>query len=173
MLALAAASLTGLGLAACASTAPASAAENPPANTVATDIGDLPAAERLDATMLIGPTAARQLGYRIDWEADGATVPGTDMVWFRPSGDSVFTLDARNGITRLRNDNGTRVWRSPVGGPVDRLYGGERVTVDGVDLLYILAEGDMFVLDVGNGVLLERQALDRVANTRRCGWVDT
>lgn len=162
----AAASLAGLLLSACAtSTPPADTAPDGAAGTSASSVADLPPAERLDATMLIGPTAARTLGYRIDWEADGVTVPGTALEWFRPSGDSVFTLDARNGIVRLRNDDGTRVWRSPVGGPIDRLYGGQRVTGDGEDRLYVLAEGDFFVVDVGNGVLIDRQPLDRVANT--------
>lgn len=145
------------GSAESASTATAAAS----GRTVATDT----TIRKLDETMLIGPTAARQLGYRIDWEAPSVAGTGVELAWFAVLDDSVFAVDTINNMVRLNAETGTRIWTAPVGGPYERLHGADRVDTDRGDRVYVLGEGDMFVLDAANGVLVERQRLDRVANT--------
>jgi hypothetical protein len=63
-------------------------------------LSDSFAAER---RALIGPTAARELGYRIDWQFAGA---GTASKHFEVQGDSVFVLDSRNVLMRLDRQRG-------------------------------------------------------------------
>ena len=69
----------------------------------------------LEAVYLIGPAAAREIGYRIDWEADVQPIQASGLRGVTPKDDAVFVLDGKNYFTRLRRTDGRRLWwvRSP------------------------------------------------------------
>lgn len=121
-------------------------------------------ADDLDRTMVIGPTAARTLGYRVDWEARDVIPAGRSVRMMQPDGDALFVLDSSNDLARVRSTDGLRIWQSPIGSPVDNVLGINRVTFPN-DRVFVTVEGAMFVLDTGNGALLARNRLSRVANT--------
>ena len=67
----------------------------------------------LDREYLIGPTAARQLGLRIDFQTQTNPEGGSGIKQISVQGDAVFVLDGANFLTRLRRSNGQRLWRLP------------------------------------------------------------
>ncbi|HMN97351.1 MAG TPA: PQQ-binding-like beta-propeller repeat protein [Phycisphaerales bacterium] len=125
-----------------------------------------PTAEELDARMIIGPTAARTLGYRVAWESGPFTAAPETLKLGSPLGDSVFIIDTRNNLTRLRTADGIRIWSTPVGGPADVVYDILRVDDPSGDRVMVLTDGALFVFDGTNGVMIDRQALRRPANTK-------
>lgn len=122
------------------------------------------ASAMLDGRMVIGPTAARTLGYRIDWEVDDLLLPGRELRRITPAGDALFVLDSRNELARVKTEDGIRIWQAPVGDPIDRVLGVNRI-LSPQDRVYVTVEGAMFVLDNANGGLIARDKLGRTANT--------
>lgn len=163
------------GAAACESTKQSnqgmSSASTSAGSDVATgsDSSGVPSAAELDARMVIGPTAARSLGYRIAWESSPLAVAPERISIVAPSGDSIFTLDSRNNLSRLREVDGVRIWAAPVGGPYDRALDVVETPSDAGgsegDRVLVLTEGSLYVVDADNGVLTDRQSLFRPANT--------
>jgi len=127
------------------------------------DAGGAPGSATADAVedaYLLGPAAARQLGYRVDWEAES---PGNTIRLVAIEDDAVFTLDTRNFLTRLRRDAGDRVWRIPVANPLDVIFG---ITyVSEIERIYLMTGSDLLVLDSASGSRISKQHLDQVANT--------
>ncbi|MFO0872852.1 MAG: PQQ-binding-like beta-propeller repeat protein [Phycisphaerales bacterium] len=115
----------------------------------------------LDDRMLVGPTAARQLGYRIAWESTTIVGPGNTFSRVNVSDDAAFVLDSDNLLARIKLEDGTRVWQTPVGQQSDRCLGIARIG----DRLYLTAEGGMIVVDAANGTQIDRQRFDRPAST--------
>lgn len=109
---------------------------------------------------LLGPTAARELGYRIDWQYRGNLV-GAKI--FDVQHDSVFLLDSRNLLTRLDRTDGRRIWSLPVAEQILDIKGINYVPED--ERVYLTAGGSLLVLDAANGSQVGRQNLGRVANT--------
>jgi len=122
-------------------------------------------AETLDARMVIGPAAARTLGYRIDWETSGVIGPNSTANQFAVQGDAVMVLDTRNLLSRIRVDDGRRVWQSPVGSAIDRMLSITRLTTAEWDRIFVPTEGTMFVVDASNGAQIEKHKFNRIANT--------
>jgi outer membrane protein assembly factor BamB len=124
-----------------------------------------PEAEMLARTIeeryVIGPTAAREMGYRIDWQYPS---PGTPLRRFTVQADSVFTLDANNVLTRLRREEGDRVWRIPVAASrIEEILGITYLPED--ERVYLTTGGELLVLDSINGSPVGKQKLERIANT--------
>lgn len=117
-------------------------------------------AEAVEERYLIGPAAARELGYRVDWQYPSSGSPIQQVV---VADDAVFTLDARNFLTRLRREEGDRIWRIPIANAVDRIFG---ITfAPSLERLYVTAGGELFVLDAASGSRLSKQKLQYIANT--------
>jgi len=121
--------------------------------------------EQLERSMVIGPAAARELGYRIIWESDRLISRGGRLVEAFDTGDAIFTLDSRNLLCRVRTEDGARVWASPVASAADRVFGLVRLQNDLGDRLHLTAEGAVWVVDAVTGVPADRHDLARVANT--------
>jgi outer membrane protein assembly factor BamB len=117
-------------------------------------------AEEVEARYVIGPVAARRLGYRVDWQYPAA---GRDIRRVEISGDSIFTLDRQNFLTRIRRDDGERVWRLPVADPTDEILGITYMPESGH--VFLTTGGAMLVLDAGTGSQVQKQRLEKVANT--------
>src|SRR5690606_3929753 len=104
---------------------------------------------QLDQQYVIGPTVANELNYRIAWQSSEG---GLNPKVFTIDGDSIFVLDDRNVLTRLRIEDGQRVWRANVAAPIEEIMGvnmvGERV--------YVTAGGAMMVLDANNGAMVAK-----------------
>jgi len=160
----AATGLTILGLlcAACQTTTPTET--NGAADAAAPQTTQSPA-ERLEATLVIGPAAARELGYRIAWETGNLTSRGGTLAQAHVAGDSIFTLDTRNLLCRVRTNDGSRIWASPIASAADRSFGLVRIESTLGDRLHVTTESAMWVVDATTGVPTERHALTRSANT--------
>ncbi|MCH8164859.1 MAG: hypothetical protein IH889_04555, partial [Planctomycetes bacterium] len=70
-----------------------------------TTIAEPPAAPDLDEQYIIGPTAARELGYRIHFQTQTFPQDNSGLRQFAIQQDSVFTLDGRNFLTRLHPED--------------------------------------------------------------------
>ncbi|MHC5023642.1 MAG: outer membrane protein assembly factor BamB family protein [Planctomycetota bacterium] len=116
--------------------------------------------EDVEARALVGPRAARDLGYRVDWQAPGS---GHRLKLIVEEGDSVFALDERNFLTRLRREDGQRVWRIPVAKPIDEILGVTYVPI--IERVYVTLGGSILVLDSATGSQVGRQYLEKIANT--------
>jgi outer membrane protein assembly factor BamB len=118
---------------------------------------------------VIGPEAARSMGYRVDWQSDA--VPGTSgsLRSMSVQGDSIFAIDDQNFLTRMRRDDGQRLWRLPVAEPVSELQGVSYVPEIG--RVFLTMGGTLLVLDADSGSPVGRHRLDKTASTAplRCG----
>jgi len=114
--------------------------------------------------MVIGPTAARTLGYRIDWEVRDVLPAGRTVRHVQPDGDALFVLDSSNDLARVRVADGLRIWQTPIGDSVDNVLGINRIQFPS-DRVFVTVEGAMFVVDATNGAVVTRHRLSRVAST--------
>jgi hypothetical protein len=137
-------------------------AEGEPVQPAAPAPADAQAIARtLEERYVIGPTAAREMGYRIDWQYPS---PGLPLRQFTVQADSVFTLDANNVLTRLRREEGDRVWRIPVAASrIEEILGITFIPED--ERVYLTTGGELLVLDSVNGSPIGKQKLERIANT--------
>jgi len=117
----------------------------------------------LDVTYVVGPTAARELGYRILYQA---TVPiqhdaGLKRVAVR--GESMYVLDGDNFLTRLRHRDGEQIWRVPVAAPYNEVQGIDYIP--GYGRVLVTVGGDLYELDDDTGSLIAKQDLGPIAST--------
>jgi outer membrane protein assembly factor BamB len=117
-------------------------------------------AEEVEAKYIIGPAASRKLNYRIDWQYPTS---GRPVKTFSIIADSVFTLDDENFLTRIRREEGDRVWRIPVGGVNEEFFGVSYVPES--SKVYVVGGGDILVLESATGSQSGKQKLNRIANT--------
>ena len=127
--------------------------------TVAT--GQLSDREWIARNYLTTPEDAARLGYRIDWQHQGD--PGTAITEVQAFGQSVFAIDDLMRISRYDGRTGTRLWRVPMLENVSRTQGMVYLPAD--DALFVGTGSEFHVYDGGTGVLVDRQKLDRAANT--------
>ena len=123
--------------------------------------GDQPLS--LDERYLIGPTAARELGLRIDFQTHTFPEGDSGLDNVEIEGDSIFVLDGENFLTRLRRSDGRRLWRLPVADPYLEIYGINYMPQTG--LIYLTVGGDVLVLDRNTGSQVDRQPLTQMAST--------
>lgn len=114
---------------------------------------------QLDRDYVVGPTAAGEINYRIAWQYQPPE--RTALKGFALRGDSVFTLDQNNYLTRIIIADGQRRWRTQAADEV--LDVTSLNVVD--DQVYLTAGSQMLVFDVGNGTPLAKWNLERVAGT--------
>ena len=107
---------------------------------------------------VIGPAGARELNYHLDWQYIEA---GKNLRHISVQGDSVFALDDRNMLTRLRVDDGSRLWRVPVADPKEVVLG-VRLSEGSV---YITTGGAIMVLDGATGTQVAKHGLETIAST--------
>lgn len=119
-----------------------------------------PAWVPVEERYVIGPDTARGMGYRVDWQSPAT---GARITKFVVDGGSVFALDDENVLTRIRNGDGNRLWRLPVGRPLDQVLG---ITyVPKLDRVLLTTGASLLVLDADTGSLVDRQRLERIAST--------
>jgi len=145
-----------LGLGGCGTSSSGSTAAGPGGNgggaLVPTD---------LDRVYIVGPSVAREIGYRIDWQHPGTA--GRPAEHLLVADDSLFTLDGRNVLSRHLLDSGDRLWSDPV----------ERDTVEFLGMnwvpdearVYLTSGSTLYGIDATGGGLV-KQDLQRVANTQ-------
>lgn len=132
----------------------------PPPTAPATTHGDVDLAR----AYIVPPAAARGLDYRIDWQTDVSPGRGVDLEIVQPAGEAIFTLDSGNVLTRLRADDGFRIWQLPVADPAEDIVG---ITyMPDRERVYLNTGGSMLVVDAVNGSPLDRHHVEKVANTR-------
>ncbi|MCH8345275.1 MAG: PQQ-like beta-propeller repeat protein [Planctomycetes bacterium] len=128
-----------------------------------TTMAEPPAAPDLDQQYIIGPTAARELGYRIHFQTQTFPQDNSGLRQFAIQQDSVFTLDGRNFLTRLHREDGQRLWRIPVADPLDEIHG---ITLLGqVERVFLTVGANVLVLDADTGSQIAKQRLGQIANT--------
>lgn len=131
-----------------------------------------PATERLrqlqaevDRNALVPMAALQQLGFRADWQTQVPNSRGGTLQQVHARGDSIYTVDSRNLVSRVWIDRGTVVWQSPVGeatAPIEALF---RVTKPGSDEIYGVSGFAIHVIDGANGIVQARQGLERGLGT--------
>ncbi len=116
-----------------------------------------------DEYYLIGPLAARDLGYRIDWQRRTMISGNSGIKNITVQGDSVFVLDGRNFLSRLRREDGEQLWRVPVADALDEIHG---ITfMPRMERVFITSGGVVLVLDSDTGSQIAKQRLEQIANT--------
>ena len=156
---LLAVALAGLPLASCKSTSSTGTAGSAPAGAAAQPTNTPLTADDLDRVMVIGPTAARQLGYRIDWESKDVIPAGRSIRLMQPAGDALFVLDSVNDLARVKSADGVRIWQTPVGDPIDNVLGINRLSTPNDRVFVTVA----VAIDHDGGAV----ALDVVLDPRR------
>lgn len=126
--------------------------------------------EELDAKYAIGPTAARELGFRIVWQADLAgDADRLDVV----EGD-VYAVTPGNRLTRIDRRKGDVIWTAIAADANDEIWGITHGMPGPDDLswgrnaddkLYVTSDPLVFVLDHASGSIIGRQPLDKVPST--------
>ncbi len=123
----------------------------------------------LDQRYAFGPTPARELGYRIAWQASmGEPLKRVDVI-----GPDVYTLNDRNRLTRVDRTNGKVVWTIDAADPNDTVWGvNQGVPTGGQDWgrndgdrVYVTSDPVVFVIDHTTGSIVGRQNLERVPST--------
>lgn len=117
----------------------------------------------LDRSYLIGPTPSRDIDARIDWQARVIPTGGSGIKMMTVAEDSVFVIDGHNMLSRLRREDGDRVWTLPVAGPVDEVFG--LVYLPAQERVYVAVGDSMLVYESAVGSLVGRQHFERIANT--------
>lgn len=142
-------------------------AERGTSNRTAASTASNQSASALEATLaeveeryVIGPMAARELGYRVDWQYPEA---GNNLRLLTVQHDAVFALDDRNYLTRIDRQRGHRLWRLPVAEAVQEIQGLVYIPED--ERVYLASGGSLIVLDATNGSQVGRQDLQRIAST--------
>ncbi len=152
--------LLALGIA--AGLAAGCATPPPHAETVAPAVVPEPEID-LETAFLIGPSRARELGYRIDHQTRTFPEDDSGIKRLAVQGDSAFVLDGRNFLTRLRRTDGKRVWRIPVADPLDDIYGITYLPDN--ELVLLMAGAHLLVLDDNTGSMVDKQDLGQIAST--------
>ena len=119
----------------------------------------------LDARSLFPPSRLRDLGYRSDWQT---TVPSSrggrlDSMFLR--GDSIYTCDSNNLLSRVSKDRGEVLWQAPIGSPTDELLDIVRVRRDDGEEVVAVGRLGIQVLDNANGIAERKQAIERTLYT--------
>lgn len=135
-------------------------------DAVAPDVTEPILAEQpidLDAEYLIGPTNSRDLRYRIDWQTRTSPQANSGIKQVSIQHDSVLVLDGQNFLTRLRREDGTRLWRIPVAEQRSEIHG---ITfLPYLDRIFLSTGSDIFILDADTGSLIRKQRLGQIAST--------
>jgi hypothetical protein len=120
----------------------------------------------LDKQFIMGPSRLDAFKLRSRWQTSVSMPSGVTLTrLFTPRGDSVFTLDSGNGISRLKSDSGERIWRDVVGAPKDTVLGVERGESRGTDVVLVTNDVDVITLECGNGIRMGTQHLERYPST--------
>ncbi|MEE9131874.1 MAG: PQQ-binding-like beta-propeller repeat protein, partial [Phycisphaerales bacterium] len=129
----------------------------------ATTLGGSSPQRVADDYYLIGPLAARDLGYRIDWQQHTLISANSGIKTITVQGDSVFVMDGRNFLSRLRREDGEQLWRVPVADALDEIHG---ITfMPRMERVFITSGGVVLVLDSDTGSQIAKQRLSQIANT--------
>ncbi|MHC4414507.1 MAG: outer membrane protein assembly factor BamB family protein [Planctomycetota bacterium] len=116
-----------------------------------------------DEQYVVGLTASRHLGYRILWQTRTFPQADSGIKRFVIEGDSVFTLDGTNFLTRLRRENGKRLWRIPVSDPHAEIHG---ITfLPEIEQVFLTTGAHLLVLDADTGSQIGKQRLGQIAAT--------
>lgn len=121
----------------------------------------------IDASYVAGPTVAREFGARIAWQSRMPLAPKATLLAVETVGDAIIAVDTTNQVCRLRPEDGSVVWTTAVGSPIDRFLG-----VFGVDVpaaegkLYAVFSTELFVLEASSGSIVGRQPLAKLPATR-------
>jgi outer membrane protein assembly factor BamB len=107
---------------------------------------------------------ARTLGYRIDWQLDTRPAGQSGLRRVVRQGDSIFALDGRNYLTRIRVEDGQPLWRQAAAEPVEEILGINYVPA--LERVYLTHGGSVLVLDAVTGIPADRQQLQTIANTQ-------
>lgn len=112
---------------------------------------------------MVDRKTARDLGYRIDWQRNIHPSNNSGIKDVVAQGDSVFVLDGRNFLSRLRRSDGVQLWRVPVSDAIDEIQGIK--FLPSIARVFISSGGEMLVLESDTGSQIAKQQLGEIANT--------
>lgn len=105
--------------------------------------------------------AWRRLGYRYEWTGFPHITRGEELSFVHPYTDVVATLESGSTVTLMEGETGRVRWRNTLANPLTRFVGLSR------DSQHIIAASDteLYLLQLESGDIVDRQRLERVANT--------
>ncbi|MGE3108662.1 MAG: PQQ-binding-like beta-propeller repeat protein [Phycisphaerales bacterium] len=106
--------------------------------------------------------AYSRLGYRHEWTGFPTMTAGGRVNFFDVLGDVVVVQESTNTLSVLEAGNGASRWFDQVAGPLVKFVGNIR---DDKTLL-CTSESEVYFFDLETGNLVNKQKLDKVANTR-------
>lgn len=122
-----------------------------------------PSPERRAAMWDIDHDAYAALGYRLDWRGFPAVSGGKDPVRLvKAEDDMVLVLDRSSVLSALAPGDGSTLWRIELANALTQFKG--IGTADG--RVVAVSASDVYLVDPTTGSLVDRQLLDRVANTK-------
>jgi len=119
---------------------------------------DLAIVSQADKSHVIGPTLANSMDYRVAWQNEDI---GRNLKLLTVQGDSAYGLDEKNYLTRIRVDDGQRLWRTQVAAPIEEIIG---LNVVGKNVC-LTTGGELLVLDGATGGQIGKQPFEKIANT--------
>ena len=121
----------------------------------------------IDASYVAGPTLAKELGARVAWQSRMPLAPRASLQAVETVGDAILAIDTSNQVCRLRPEDGSVVWTSAVGNPIDRFLGIFGVEVEAAEgKLYAVFSTELYVLEASSGSIIGRQPLAKLPATR-------
>jgi hypothetical protein len=133
-----------------------------------TDLSDRRA--DIESRYIFGPSAAREIGYRITWQTSFLN-PITRFEVF--AGD-VYASDDKNMMTRVDRSTGDQIWTVMASDRHDRIrgitpgmtpYNGLPWGENNDDKLYVTTDTVVFVIDHATGSVVGRQKLAKLPST--------
>jgi hypothetical protein len=121
---------------------------------------------QLDRQYVVGPTIAGELNYRIAWQYESPSASPLKAVALR--GDSFFTLDQQNFLTRINIADGKARWRIQAADPVLDVISLNIVD----DRAFLTAGSEMLVFDANNGSPYAKWRFEKVAGTQPVEYGD-
>lgn len=131
--------------------------------------GRIPTADERAEAFRINHDDYARLGYRLDWRGFPALAGEPRMKFFEPFDDVVVTQDEANMVAVLEASDGRQRWSDQPARALTEFVG---ITRSGGDL-FVSAEGELFIMDLQTGDLLDRQPFQKIVSTPPVLFGDT
>jgi outer membrane protein assembly factor BamB len=113
-------------------------------------------AQALEDRFVLGPAAADDLGFRINWQTGALATTGAQAQKMSVSADSVWFGDSVGSVVRLRRDNGETVWRASTNPGIERITGFEHLPAGKRDEVFVVTDLNSVALDAGTGMMVRK-----------------
>lgn len=119
------------------------------------------------AAFPIDAAAWSKLGYKWDWTGFPFVSSRGHIADISVYPDVVVTQESGSAVSVLEASNGSQRWSNALANPLTRFVGTQRFNdARRGDVLLTSSQSEVYILALQTGTLLDRQALDKVVNTK-------